>query len=307
MAFFKKIRKSIKKRGRSLKKSIKKRSRRGGGISRLARSGGLGRRGRKTIKKRGGGFGKRLRSALGRRGGRKGGIGSLFKRRFNKKFQPLINDAVQQAAGPNQGQSAAMAAQSQFMKPQITPEMQQAQQAAMQMQQGMNQGTNEGGFAGDPYDDPIKYTGQDMTPQETQRLQNKMRAHAMRMGTIKPPMDISVAEPAGQQAPQGLQDFMDQKIDPRQQGQFANLPPAEQMKYMQGMSGQPQRPPQMVNSFGPQPYQMRPQQAMSDFERQEMEMNGRRAGGSAHTMGGLMFNPATALVHPVRTALCSIP
>ena len=127
MAFFKKIRKSIKKRGRSLKK----RSRRGSGISRLARSGGLGRRGRKRIKKRGSRFGKRLRNALGSRGGRRGGIGSLFKRRFNKKFQPLISDAVRQAAEPNQGQAAAMAAQSQFMKPQITPEM---QQAATQMQ-----------------------------------------------------------------------------------------------------------------------------------------------------------------------------
>jgi len=328
-----KIKKASRRRGRFFKSA--------GRRSGLSSLGGKLAKGRKRGFKKRGGFFKKIKSRF-KKFGRRGGIGSLRGKRGGPIAEALRNRLNNMDQKNQTAQAAGLAAQSQFMGPQVTPQMQQAatqmqqgmnqpavtpsqaqsaamaaqsqfmgpQMAATQMQQGMNQG----GFQGDPYDDPIKYSA-DMSAQEKLRLGNKMRAHAERLGhgtpasggdianmLGKPPMDISVAEPAGQQAPQGLQDFMAQNIDPRQQAQFAGLPISEQFKYMQGMSGggmggQPQIPSKHNDRmrFMPQiPKMAVPQQAMSDFERQEMEMNGRRAGGSAHTMGGLMFNPATA-------------
>jgi len=270
MAFLKKIVKSIKKRGRS----VKKRSRRGSGISSLARSGGLGGKGRKTIKKRskrGGLLGKSFRKFMRRK---KGGIGSLSGRNkvpqgigFSGKFEPQITPEMQQAA--------AMAAQSQFMRPQITPEM---QQAATQMQQGMNQpavAPNQGQAAA------LAAQSQFMSPQITPEMQQAQQ-QGMNQGTsIEGDYDPNKDPRAfqGMPAPSGLQDFMDQKIDPQQQGQFANLPPMEQLKYMQGMGGSqmgprvPQPKPRRAVLYsqgmgGPQPFQMGSPSMMGPQRRQ---------------------------------------
>ena len=261
--------KRIKKRSggpfaRAIGRAIRKKSRIKGGI------GALGSR------KRGGGFLKKLKTQLKkRRVNTQNPTAQAAKLAAQSQFMgPQVTPQMQQAATqmqqgmnqpavtPSQAQSAALAAQSQFMGPQM---------AATQMQQGMNQG----GFQGDPYDDPIMYS-ENMSPQEKLRLGNKMRAHAERLGhgtpasggdiagmlgKPRPPMDITVAEPAAQQSPAGLQDFMDQQIDPRQQAQFANLPISERFKYMQGMSGggmggQPQilRSSGVMGGAGPRNY-----------------------------------------------------
>ena len=321
MGLLKKVGRRVKKR---VKKRVNKvGGRLGGRLGRRLRKRGLaglagkklGKRVKRIKKRSGGPLGRALGRAIRKRGGigalaskrgRRGGFlkklkTQLKKRRVNTQSpaaqatklaaQSQFSGAPQGLGGtaqfrnqpavtPSQAQSAALAAQAQFMAPQM---------AASQMQQG--------GFQGDPYDDPIKFS-ENMTPQERLRLGNKMRAHAERLGHStpasggeiagmleKPPMDITVAEPAAQQSPAGLQDFMAQNIDPRQQDQFAALPANEQMKYMRAMGdfsvtrpkvravmggagprnyrnmaggmmgGGFRRPPQMA-----QPFQMEPQQ-----------------------------------------------